>query len=286
MPEVGTVWTFDYTGAEQSFKVSRPGIYKLETWGAQGGSYSDIYYGGYGGYSLGNIQLKKNQELYVIIGGMGESNTDKELSNVVAGGYNGGASGNSTDSCGASSGGGGATHIATNKGLLSELENSKNNILIVAGGGGGAIDYYHTSDWHFHSNGGAGGGYISGLASGKQLVAGSSATQDSAGCVKQDDTKEIQCGTFGKAIQAIYANYPGGGGGYYGGSSGAAGGGTGGSGYIGNTLLYNKTMYCYNCEASSEESTKTISTTCTNKTPTENCSKQGNGYARITLISY
>ena len=33
------------------------------------------------------------------------------------------------------------------------------------------------------------------------------------------------------------------------------------------------------------ESTKTISTTCTSATPTENCAKQGNGYARITLVS-
>lgn len=36
---------------------------------------------------------------------------------------------------------------------------------------------------------------------------------------------------------------------------------------------------------SSEESTKTISTTCTNATPTSACAKSGNGYARITLIS-
>lgn len=43
-------------------------------------------------------------------------------------------------------------------------------------------------------------------------------------------------------------------------------------------------MYCYNCEESTEESTKTISTTCTSETPTENCSKQGNGYARITYL--
>ena len=43
-------------------------------------------------------------------------------------------------------------------------------------------------------------------------------------------------------------------------------------------------MYCYNCTESTEESTKTISTTCTSATPTENCAKSGNGYARITLI--
>ena len=44
-------------------------------------------------------------------------------------------------------------------------------------------------------------------------------------------------------------------------------------------------MYCYNCQESNEISTKTISTTCTSATPTANCAKQGNGYARITLVS-
>ena len=62
-------------------------------------------------------------------------------------------------------------------------------------------------------------------------------------------------------------------------------GGGGGSGYIGNTLLTNKVMYCYDCEESSEESTKTISTTCSEETPTSYCAKKGNGYARITLVS-
>ena len=82
----------------------------------------------------------------------------------------------------------------------------------------------------------------------------------------------------------------GGGGGWYGGSMGSgetswtvcAGGG---SGYIGNPLLKDKVMYCYNCEESNEESTKTISTTCNEETPTSYCAKKGNGYARITLAS-
>ena len=78
----------------------------------------------------------------------------------------------------------------------------------------------------------------------------------------------------------------GGGGGFYGGGGSLdnAGGG-GGSGYIGNSLLKDKVMYCYNCEESNEESTKTISTTCNEETPTSYCAKKGNGYARITLVS-
>ena len=61
--------------------------------------------------------------------------------------------------------------------------------------------------------------------------------------------------------------------------------GAGGSSYIGNSLLQNKTMYCYNCTASTDIDTKTTSTTCSEETPTENCAKKGNGYAKITLLS-
>lgn len=64
-----------------------------------------------------------------------------------------------------------------------------------------------------------------------------------------------------------------------------AGSAGGGSGYIGNSNLTNKAMYCYNCPTSDDVSTKTINTTCTSETPTTNCSKQGNGYARITIMS-
>lgn len=76
----------------------------------------------------------------------------------------------------------------------------------------------------------------------------------------------------------------GGGGGYYGGGAGGHGGAGGGSSYIGNPLLTNKSMYCYNCTTSSEESTKTFTTTCHSANATENCSKEGNGYAIITYI--
>lgn len=78
----------------------------------------------------------------------------------------------------------------------------------------------------------------------------------------------------------------GGGVGYYGGAgtNRLHSGGSGGSGYIGNSLLTNKAMYCFKCQESNEESTKTISTTCAEETPTSNCAKKENGYARITYI--
>ena len=45
-------------------------------------------------------------------------------------------------------------------------------------------------------------------------------------------------------------------------------------------------MYSYQCEESSEETTRTISTLCHSETPTINCAKEGNGYARITYFDY
>lgn len=60
-----------------------------------------------------------------------------------------------------------------------------------------------------------------------------------------------------------------------------------GSSYIGNSLLTDKiiVMYCYHFQESSEETTKTISTTCANSTSTEKFAKEGNDYTKITLIS-
>ena len=266
----GTTWAFDYIGAEQNFSIPCDGEYKLETWGAQGGIYSN-YTPGYGGYSNGVINLKQSEAIYITVGGKGVSTT---------GGYNGG--GSSSYSAG---GGGGATHIATTSGLLKGLEKSKDSILIVSGGGGGTGSFGSFS-------GGSAGGYIG--KNGGGTSPGQGGTQTSGGTPSNYTGSTATSGgkgLFGSGgnggSESAYSNASGAGGaGFYGGSGGGArdGGGGGGSSYIGNSLLTEKAMYCYNCTESSEESTKTISTTCTSETPTENCSKQGNGYAKITLV--
>ena len=291
------VWNFDYTGGEQVFTAPVTGIYKLEIWGAQGGNSDTTittkypafvnYVGGYGGYSQGELFLKKDDSLYINVGGMGEDGGFKDTRSI--GGYNGGGSGG----LGArdywlntrretypitSAGGGGATHVATKSGLLSTLENYKDEIIIVAGGGGGSVPAPVLSGSGGGISGGLGYVYNGTYVNGGSQVSGYAFGQGQMG------HDSIQ-GTNGDAEGS-----GGGGGGFYGGfsyqgvetASDAAG--AGGSGYIGNTLLINKSMYCYNCEESAEESTKTISTTCTSTTPTENCSKQGNGYAQISLI--
>lgn len=270
-----TEYVFDYTGTEQLFTVPKTGTYKLETWGAQGGTLDSKFIGGTGGYSTGNLKLTENQTLYINVGEAGSycKIEDFTKSCSVSSSYNGGGSCftlkqySNTDinyrACGS---GGGATHIATKSGLLSTLENSKSDILIVSGGGGGL------GIANYPYNCGAGG-------SGGGIVANDSINlcRDQHIGIGGTNSKGYAFGTSGDGFGS------GGGGGYYGGSSDLSGGG-GGSGYIENSLLTNKSMYCYNCEESSEESTKTISTTCVSETPTSNCAKKGNGYARITYI--
>ncbi len=259
-----TVFNFDYTGAEQIFTAPVSGTYKLEIWGAQGGNSTDGKTGGNGGYASGIVKLAEKNNLYLNVGSMGSYGQNS------IGGYNGGGSSEYTTS----GSGGGATHIATKSGLLATLEDYKNDILIVSGGGGGGtIDRI----------GGDGGGFCGadGLNGTTGIAAGLGGMQTNGG------TGSSNSGTFGSGGNG---NAAGGGGGYYCGGSTKIGYGMdssagGGSGYIGNPLLTEKVMYCYNCKESDEESTKTISTTCNEETPTENCSKKGNGYARITLIS-
>ena len=267
-----TVFNFDYTGAEQTFVAPVSGTYKLETWGAQGDANWEGS-GGFGGYASGITSFDEKIGIFINIGGSGEN-----------GGYNGGNPNNVAISRDWYALGGGATHIAFKTNPLSNLKNSLNDILIVSGGGGGAE----------RENGGSGGGYIGGSGYVKnnqdnRFATGGTQFNGGQGIENQNYLAEYEInGLFGKGGNGYSSSDagPNGGGGFYGGGATTrAGGAGGGSGYIGNPLLKDKVMYCYNCEESNEESTKTISTTCGEETPTENCAKKGNGYARITLVS-
>ena len=269
---------FAYTGSEQKFTAPVSGKYKIEVWGAQGGGFS-TYESGFGGYSFGIVSLNKNDVLYVNVGGKG---TDGSASSEIAsGGYNGGGNGGDVSSTRYNGGGGGATHIATASGLLSTLSTNKQAILIVAGGGGGSGGW-EPSTYEIRL-GGSGGGF-NGVNGEPRLQ-----SNDVYG-VSGKQTESDSGGTFGqgrsyKYVSSYQYGIGGGGGGFYGGGVNDSCAGGGGSGYIGSSLLTNKAMYCYNCTASTATATKTISTTCTNKTATENCAKKGNGYAKITYIN-
>jgi len=279
--EVGGSKSFEYTNGIQVFKVEKSGFYKLETWGAQGGNQGG-YYGGYGGYATGVVMLKKGQTVYVSVGGagVGASYQGQSLSATYNGG--GGVTGTSANHMTAS--GGGATHIALKAGLLSTLSNDKDQVLIVSGGGGGARNQANHEPAARWGHGGSGGGYIGGGAEsnfggyGLTTVVAVSGTQTSGNA-------------FGQGGSA-YGN-SGGGGGFFGGFSGGSspytGSGGGGSGYIANPALMSyadaeKIMYCYNCQASENDSTRTVRTGSVSGTATEKKAKTGHGAAKITLL--
>lgn len=277
--------TFDYTGSEQTYTVKLDGKYKLEVWGAQGGSYNSEYYGGYGGYSVGTIELKKNQMIYVYVGGQGTILTDN--SDYIPGGFNGGGRGANKDANVISTSGGGATHVATKSGLLSSLEGYKDNILIVSAGGGGTSYQSGT----YSGVGGSGGGYIGsdGTNTMTDYKPGAGGTQSSGGNSGGGVANNQERGTSGSFGQGGKGNYysGGGGAGLYGGGASNQSGAGGGSSYIGNSLLSDKSMYYYcssSCNTSTATSTKTVSTTCVDETAKKNCAKLGNGYVKITYV--
>lgn len=252
-------YEFDYTGGEKSFETLYNGTYVIETWGAQGGGTT----GGYGGYSIGSYHLNKGDTVYVNVGGAGAN---------LAAGYNGGGG---TTSSGQYYGGGGASHVALDSGVLSTLNGNIDKIIIVAAGGGGTSPN--------NPQGGHGGGIqgVNGKDGACSSKYGFGGTQTEPGKCAADSSNGR--GSFGQG--GVWGS--GGGGGYWGGGGGTSGGcygsGGGGSGYIANSLLTNKSMYCYDCIGSNDESTKTVSTTCVEETPIENCAKKGNGFVRISL---
>ena len=289
---------YDYANYVQTLTVPRDGYYLLEVWGAEGGSASNgvSRAGGYGAYSSGYVYLTKDSILYVVTGGQGVAGNS---TGIQTGGYNGGGNGRYHGGSG-----GGATHIATQTGLLSTLENNKDAILIVAGGGGGGA---YTNDGNC-SDGGHGGGikgndstvnacygtigapYNGYGTGGNQTQGGSQVYEysDSLASLGNGGIGVFGVGATSTLNTAAYGS-GGGGGGYYGGGSSVLAGAGGGSGYIGNPLLLSsselsKSMYCYNCTASSVAETRTISTTNVSATATSNYAKQGNGYARITYV--
>ncbi len=300
--EKDTTIDFDYTGKEEAISLPK-GNYKLEVWGAQGGAESEEAknIGGLGGYSVGEYTISSSDTLFVNVGGQGSNIRNN---NEYFGGYNGGGTGNTVSQIGF--GGGGATHIAKVSGLLSTLESQKEQVLIVAGGGGGnGGTYSYGNDIY----GGSGGGF-KGKDGYNNIVnthpnnsstnyTGIGGSQNEGGYEIHKKSENAK-GKFGQGGNYYYiegdrcgidssiggCGGAGGGGGYFGGggsSRGHAGGG-GGSGYIGNPLLTNKAMYCYQCTTSDADETKTYTTDSVSSEAISQNAKQGDGYARITYL--
>jgi len=144
------VFGYTYTGDIQEFTVPIDGTFKIELWGARGGTLSD-YSGGKGGYTCGDIFLEKDLTLYLYLGGRGK----QEEAAYNAGGYNGGGySGYNPGSENYNAGGGGATDLRLVNGKWNNFDSLKSRIMVAAGGGGS------TYSEKGHYTGGPGGGLI------------------------------------------------------------------------------------------------------------------------------
>ncbi|WP_165867471.1 glycine-rich protein [Paenibacillus pinisoli] len=198
--------TFEYTGAEQTFKAEGSGTYTIEVWGAQGGTTA---YGGKGGYAKGEINLNAGETLNIYVGG----NT----------GWNGGGSGHGRDT----ESGGGASDVRKGGTSLQHR-------IIVAGGGGGPSGT---------RQGGSGGGESGGIGDDGYGSPGTGGTQTSGGAGGSNYGTAGTLGHGGSNTAGTRSGGGGGGGGWYGGGAGGNdypsyddpddSGGGGGSGYIG-----------------------------------------------------
>lgn len=253
-----TEWNFDYIGAGKKVTL-KPGKYKLECWGASGGGPFDEWTEcAKGGYSKGELTLKKETILYVYAGESGY----KKFSNLSYwAGFNGGGRGPDQGidpkitACG-----GGATDIR----LIGGVWNDEQGLLsrIIVAGGGGSIGVFSSSSLI-----GLGGGFVGGMgvASGTTCTGG---TQYEGGVTVNSSGN----GLFGKGGSGDVCA---GGGGWFGGagaSSSAVGGG--GSGYVLTKDSYKPKGYIPTSEYWLEN---------VNSIAGDNTSN-AHGYAKITLL--
>lgn len=269
--QTGDIINVPYSGTYKAITLPK-GVYKLEVWGAQGGSYSS-YYGGKGGYSYGTLTLEEDTTLNCYAGGQPATNSSSRV--TTSGGYNGGGKGfnryySSTYTYG--QGGGGGSDIRINSTSLYAR-------IIVAGGGGGSasVDAQTTK---------YGGG-----TSGGSPQSGYGASQTGAGTN----------GSFGTGGAATTSgnNYKygsgGGGGGWYGGgactdysdSTNYRGYNGGGSGYVYTSSTASN--YPSGCLLNSAYYLTDAATVAGNASFTDYSGStvtghSGNGYVRITVI--
>ena len=243
---------FAYIGNYQVFTAVIPGYYKVEAWGAQGGTAYAGYAGGKGAYTTGTVYLAENEKLYVYVGGQG-SVTSSEASQTAAGGYNGGGDGfNDTATGRYAGGGGGGTDIRyfgsttpTFSDLYWNSEAGRLARIMVAAGGGGS--WYRSGSYYGY--GGNGGTITGGAGTGSNngtAVSASGGTQNGS---NSSGTSLAYPGIHG--LFGVGDSYSGSGSDYCGGGGGGWFGGFvakytagGGSSYISgypDCLAYSRT---------------------------------------------
>ena len=242
-----------------SWTAPQSGTYTFEAWGAQGGDAASNA-GGKGGYARGEMTLTAGDTFLVYVGGQGTS-SGSGLSDMRAGGYNGGGNSYNGSTTGfRAGGGGGATDFRT-------IWNNLNTRQLVAGGGAGGI-YDSSSTYTNGVGGGLTGG--DGIGGGGGSSASGKGGSQSAGGSGGVYFFYANAGTFGNGGSGTSHQYgsAGGGGGWYGGGAGggyqAAGGGSSYLGYMNNASTING------------------ATSMTQPDGTTAIGRAGNGYARIS----
>lgn len=221
---VGESKTFSYTGAVQQITLL-PGRYKLEAYGASGGSgygaglHTRGSIGGLGGYTSGEIILEQETTLFIYVGGKGVYGSGNNGFGGPVGGWNGGGRGGNSSS----GSGGGATDFRLQGGTWNNVESLKSRILVAGGAGGADNPTGEGAGGSDDGSGGSGGGLIAqGCWISGGYNSGYAGTQTGGGA-------------FGYGVAVTTNTDTGGaGGGWYGGkpSNNYNGGGGGGSSYL------------------------------------------------------
>lgn len=274
----GDIINCPYSGNYKTITLPK-GTYKLECWGAQGGSYNTTYVGGKGGYSYGTLTLTEETTLYLYVGGAGAK---LSKTGAAGGGFNGGGNGYTTSADYLPGAGGGGSDIRIRG-------SNYNNRIIVAGGGGGA----HGAVTGM-GNGGYGGGTTggAGASSSTTYTPGAGGTATAAGNsyygATANDSSRGTLGGFGFGGAPSSSYGAGGGGGWYGGGYARRAGGGGGSGYVYTSATASQHPNNSGIGSSyylTNASTKAGNTSFTDYSGATVTGHSGNGAIRITALS-
>ena len=272
------------------------GWYKIELWGASGGSTTsetgEVRAGGKGAYTSGLIYLVENDEVYFYIGGTTTNSN---------GGANGGGAG-----AGKGMGGGGSTDVRIKSGEWNDDQSLRTRLMVAAGGGG-------AEGFKEGAAGGDAGAVIgrpgqSNIASSDYTNAGygsqkgpilvnwinlwERADKCNSGYISKDSDSvskiKTACGKLGLGGAATNNEGGGGGSGYFGGGAGSsdnstvAGSGAGGSSFIAG---YSGVKYSHRWTGSDEAVYFTENSKIFIDGQMVEGVNEGNGKARIELVS-
>ena len=272
------------------------GWYKIELWGASGGSTTsetgEVRAGGKGAYTSGLIYLVENDEVYFYIGGTTTNSN---------GGANGGGAG-----AGKGMGGGGSTDVRIKSGEWNDDQSLRTRLMVAAGGGG-------AEGFKQGAAGGDAGAVIgrpgqSNIASSDYTNAGygsqkgpilvnwinlwERADKCNSGYISKDSDSvskiKTACGKLGLGGAATNNEGGGGGSGYFGGGAGSsdnstvAGSGAGGSSFIAG---YSGVKYSHRWTGSDEAVYFTENSKIFIDGQMVEGVNEGNGKARIELVS-